>query len=193
MLRYLTPILLLLSLTACDGGGRKAVITPNGVGNVTFDQAVPDMGKGFTAESDTLYYDGQEGEPYYIVKNRKGEVVLNVFPGVSIEAYSPDYETEAGIHPGMSLSEAVAIAGEANLNVWYNWPDNYFIIDDHSEGFSWQVYGDQLQGGREAFERFRETGSPDIRLNHFSPDAVVAWITVENRNPETADEESSVE
>lgn len=176
ILKSAALVALLSAFVSCGSG--NTLITQNSVGDVTFTQEVPDMGSGYTTAQDVMYFDSEE-VPFYVVKNKKGELVANIFTGQSIEVYSPEFKTENGIHPGMNLHEAALIAGEENLHIWLGWPNNYFTIDDSSSGLSWSVYGNQLLGGLDEFQRHAAEGTP-VALAQFSPDAQIGWITVVN-------------
>jgi len=172
-------------LVACSGKGGK--ITSEGVGNMTFGQETPDPGKGYIAEPATMYFDSDEGFPYFLVKDKSGNRVAEVFPGQSITVYAPDFKTEAGIHPGMNLHEAAKIAGEENLYIWLGWPNPFFTVEDAVTGFSWNVPGDQIVGGRSKFEEISLSGTP-VTLAHFDVDAVIESITVVNVTDEQLDD-----
>lgn len=170
-------VVLLLFCVSCGGNAGNNLITSEGVGRVTFDLEIPDMGKGYVTERDTMYFEDGDGYSCYVVKNKAGERVLNVFTGHSMEVYSPDFKTKAGIHPGMNLLEAIHIAGDENLNMWLGWPNNYFTIEDYSSGFTWNITGDQLIGGWDKFQEFSLEGKSAV-FSDFSPEATIGWITV---------------
>jgi len=168
---------LFFALTSCgsDNGG-NTLITSDGVGNFAFGQETPDFGKGYTAEPSVMYFDDDEGYPYFVIKDKNGNLIANVFPE-SVEVFSPEFRTEAGIHAGMNLHEAAQMVGEENLHIWLGWPNNYFTIEDTTTGFAWNVYGDQLNGGDDRFQEISLNGIP-VTLVEFSPQAKIAWITV---------------
>jgi len=175
--KNIVSALILLSFAGCGNTGGDRLITQNRVGNITFDQDIPNMGKGYVTRRDTMYTD-DEGFPYFAVEDKAGNLALKVFQGESIEVFSPEFKTEAGIRPGMNLHEAAEIAGSENLHIWLGWPDNYFTIEDSGTGFTWSVYGDQINGGRDAFLQFSMSGTGRVTLADFAPGAVIGWITV---------------
>ena len=140
-------------------------------------QDVPDMGKGYITVPDTLYFDSDEGVPYFAIKDKSGNPVADVFAGESIEVYSQEFKTEAGIHPGMQLHAAAKIAGEENIHIWLGWPNDYFTIENTVSGLAWKVYGGQLIGGNDKFQEISMHGTV-VTLADFSPDATIASIAV---------------
>lgn len=171
----------LWGIISCGSGTENQTIHENGVGRVTFSQEIPDMGKGYTTEEDEIFYDDDQGYPYFVIKNKAGERVVLVFPEQSIEVLSSEFKTSNGIYPGMNLHEAAEITGKDNLSIWLGWPDNFFTLEDQTSGLMWTVNGDQLIGGWDAFQEYSVTGKPEITLEHFEPDASIAGIIVINK------------
>ena len=161
----------------CGNNEGNKLITMEGVGNLTFDQEVPNMGKGYTVVADAMYFDDNQDDPYFVVEDKSGNPVARVFSGQAVEVFSPEFRTEAGIHPDMKLYEAAKIAGEDNLYIWLAWPETYFMIDDCTNGFSWKVEGRLLIGGDEKFQQISQSGTP-ATLADFLPDARISSITV---------------
>ncbi|MCD8186974.1 MAG: hypothetical protein LUD68_11265 [Rikenellaceae bacterium] len=173
---FWSAVLLFSACGPADGG----TITAEGVGKITFDQEIPEPGKGYTAEAATMYFDSEEGFPYFVVKDKSGHTVAEVFPGQSISVYAPQFKTTAGIFPGMNLHEAARITGEENLYIWLGWPNNYFTVEDATTGFTWNIAGEYISGGAEKFQEITLHGTP-VTLAHFEPDAVIGSITIVNQ------------
>ena len=167
-------VLIFVIFTACSGDPADRLITKNGVGKLTFEQAVPDMGKGYTTG---LAYD--DGYEYYAVKDKAGKLVANAYGGSSIEVFSPKFKTMAGVHPGMNLHKAAEISGEKNLFIWIRWPEDRFTIADATTEFAWHVDSSYFIPGKEKFDEVAESGKwSDLTLGDFTSDAIIRSITV---------------
>jgi hypothetical protein len=172
---------LFLVLTACRDTENK-IITESGVGNITWDQIVSEPGTkrwGYTVAADSLCVDGREYTLYFVLKDKAGDPVMKIFPGESVEIYSPDFETESGIHAGMNLHEAARLVGEEHFRIWLDWPNDYFTVGNREFGsIDWHVSGDQMIGGWDAFRAFSMSGTGELRISDFKPEARIGWMTV---------------
>lgn len=155
------------------------LITKNGVGNLKFSDKTPEMGNGFTTIRAVEEY-GADEYVSYIVNNSDNEMVVQYYPGETMQVYSPEFYTEEGLRVGMTLQEALETLKGKKITVLYENPYAAFLFQYANE-FVFEINGADLKGGGAAFDQWYLKGGDTPKIEDFQPEAKIQSIRVRKR------------
>ncbi|MCD8081688.1 MAG: hypothetical protein LUF04_15220 [Bacteroides sp.] len=149
------------------------------MGNLKFSDKTPEMGNGFTTIRAVEEY-GADEYVSYIVNNSDNEMVVQYYPGETMQVYSPEFYTEEGLRVGMTLQEALETLKGKKITVLYENPYAAFLFQYANE-FVFEINGADLKGGGAAFDQWYLKGGDTPKIEDFQPEAKIQSIRVRKR------------
>ncbi len=173
----ITSLLLAVATIAVGCGQSGNKITAEGVGTLRFGMENPSL-KGYEAEFFSVYNDMyDENDVTWEYKDAEGNVAVRYFVDYRIDVHSPDFQTEEGIHAGMTVDEVRKALGDRELQI-YSPNDMGGIVIELSDAIGLLIGFDSM-GGYEKFQEWWLKGG-EITIDDLSPDSPVEAVMVIN-------------